>query len=543
VSAVDLAVFEETVEQLYDDAPVGYVSFTADRVVVRANRTVLRWLGLDAGDVVGRRTFSQLVSGGGRIYLETHLFPLLALEGEVREIALELVRRDGSRLPVLVNVSTDPGTSGRPLVHRAIIFDARERRSYERELLAARREAEGTAARLALLQDIIAALSAATRAEDVAAVVAEATAKAFGVDASIVWLRVSDELRAVPSPSWPAGVVPPALAESDDGPHWRALRTGTTVSLDFAGAQAAHPAVAARMAAVGHRHVCFVPFQQSSDSSGVVSFGFLRSDPPDPADLPLLQAVADHAGAALARAALYDQQRDIALTLQRSLIVHHLPVDDRLGFEARYSPAVAGVEVGGDWYDAFRIDDRIGLVVGDVVGRGLTAATVMGQLRNAARALSQSGFGPSRTLEHLDTFAAQLPDAAHTTLVCAELDVDSGWLRYACAGHLPPLLLRDGATRFLFEGRSPPLSVMGVGSRPEGEVQLQRGDALLMFTDGLVERRGETLDDGFERLAAAVRRLPPDGDIDELINAMVPDGVDDDVCVLRLVYRGGGCAA
>lgn len=132
----------ETAEELYEGAPCGYLSTRLDGTFVRVNRTFLEWTGHTPEDLVGRRRFADLLSPGGRIYHETHYAPLLSMQGMVREIALELVRADGSRLPVLVNSTLVVDAEGRPVGVRTMVFDATSRREYERELLRARRQAE-----------------------------------------------------------------------------------------------------------------------------------------------------------------------------------------------------------------------------------------------------------------------------------------------------------------------------------------------------------------------------------------------------------------
>jgi sigma-B regulation protein RsbU (phosphoserine phosphatase) len=136
----------EDIRALYDRAPCGYLTTTPDGVIVRVNQTFLSWTGHAAEDLVGRRTFSGLLSGGGRIYHDTHFAPMLQMQGNVREIALDVVRADGTRLPVLVNAALDHDTADRPLV-RVVVFDATERREYERELLRAKQRAEESEAR------------------------------------------------------------------------------------------------------------------------------------------------------------------------------------------------------------------------------------------------------------------------------------------------------------------------------------------------------------------------------------------------------------
>jgi phosphoserine phosphatase RsbU/P len=137
----------EDAEALYQRAPCGYLSTTPDGVVVTVNDTFLRWTGYSREELVGRRAFSTLLSVGGRIHLETHFRPMLRLQGQVRELSLEIVCTDGRRLPVMVNAVAEPDAEGRPAVVRMVLMDATERREYERELLRAKRRAEESEAR------------------------------------------------------------------------------------------------------------------------------------------------------------------------------------------------------------------------------------------------------------------------------------------------------------------------------------------------------------------------------------------------------------
>ncbi|MBK3577918.1 SpoIIE family protein phosphatase [Streptomyces sp. MBT65] len=136
------ALLEDSAEDLYEHAPCGYLSTLMDGTIAKINTTLLDWLGHDRGDLVGRKTFSDLLTVGGRLYHETHFGPLLRMQGEVSGIALELKATDGSRLPVLVTSTVKTGGDGRPLLIRTTVFDARDRRAYETELLRARKEAE-----------------------------------------------------------------------------------------------------------------------------------------------------------------------------------------------------------------------------------------------------------------------------------------------------------------------------------------------------------------------------------------------------------------
>ncbi|WP_314223841.1 PP2C family protein-serine/threonine phosphatase [Streptomyces zaehneri] len=141
--AASSALLEDSVEDLYEHAPCGFLSTMPDGTIAKINTTLLDWLGHARGDLVGHRTFSDLLTVGGRIYHETHFGPLLRMQGEISGIALELEAADGSRLPVLVTSTVKTGGDGQPLLIRTTVFDARDRRAYETELLRARQEAEG----------------------------------------------------------------------------------------------------------------------------------------------------------------------------------------------------------------------------------------------------------------------------------------------------------------------------------------------------------------------------------------------------------------
>ena len=351
---------------------------------MRVNATFLRWTGYTREDLVGVKRFQELLTAGGRIYHETHYAPLLRMQGHVREIAVDIVCADGRRLPVLLNSVLISDAEGEPQTVRTTVFDATERKLYERELLTLRNRE-----------------------------------------------RAARE-----------------LAER-----------------------------------------------------------------------------------------LHEQTRDVAHALQQSLLGGVPPADSRYTVATLYQPGVESLEVGGDWHDAFVVaDDRVGIVVGDVVGRGLQAATAMGQLRSAVRALAAAGFGPGEVLSHLDRFVEQVEPAQYATLAYAEVDATSGEVCFATAGHLPPVLLRDELELFL-GGRSTPLGVVVPGlERTQASFTLARGEGFVLYTDGLVERRAESIDDGIARLLGAIRSRP-DVQPADLVAELLPEGTsgDDDVCLL--VFR------
>jgi PAS domain S-box-containing protein len=361
----------EDAERIFEDAPCGLLITAPDGTIVRVNRTFESWTSLDRRKLIGNRRLVDLLPAAGRIYHETHFAPLLALQGSVSEIALEIVRADGSRLPALVNATV--GGEGESRLIRIAIFEAAERRNYEEELLRVRRE-----------------------------------------------------------------------------------------------------------------------------------------------------------------------EHEIALRLQRSMLSGALPSAPGLEVSATYRPAVENLEIGGDWYDAYRLDGRrIAMVVGDVVGRGIEAAAAMGQLRSATRAVSATGLAPARVLEALDDYARLHEVGRMATVVYVEVDLEAPAIRYACAGHLPPVLVEAaGEPRLLWEGRSPPLAFRRRDGRerPEGSCDLGSAATVLLYTDGLIERRDRSIDHGEQRLLDAVRAHAgerPGPLTRNLLGDLLDDGESaDDACVL-----------
>jgi serine phosphatase RsbU (regulator of sigma subunit) len=229
----------------------------------------------------------------------------------------------------------------------------------------------------------------------------------------------------------------------------------------------------------------------------------------------------------------------VAVTMQRAVLG---PTVLPEGFAVHYEPATGTLEVGGDWYDVVDLPGgQYGVVVGDVVGRGLDAAAVMGQLRSAGRALLLESQSPAHVLMALDRFAALVPGAAVSTVFCAVIDPHDGTVRYSCAGHLPAIVVdEDGASRTLGDASSLPLAVVDGLERPEHGSVLPPGSTLLLYTDGLIERRDQVLDDGMARAVDALaegRHLSPAALADRLTATLLADAPDDDVAFL--LYRCG----
>jgi serine phosphatase RsbU (regulator of sigma subunit)/anti-sigma regulatory factor (Ser/Thr protein kinase)/transcriptional regulator with GAF, ATPase, and Fis domain len=255
-------------------------------------------------------------------------------------------------------------------------------------------------------------------------------------------------------------------------------------------------------------------------------------------DQTLLTVLAGRLGQGLQRVHQVDQQRETALALQHAILG---PAQLPGGFAARYQAASRPLHVGGDWYDIVDLEDgRIALIVGDCVGHGLAAATVMGQVRSACRALLLDHPNPRAALSGLDRFAARLPGAHCTTAFCAVLDPDTGDMVYSSAGHPPPIMVAaDGSIRLLDEGHTIPLGLRPDRPRPEAHVTVPTGATLLLYTDGLVERRGSSLDRGIARASTLVqegRTYALDDLADEIMTRLAPSGGYQDDVVL-LLYR------
>jgi serine phosphatase RsbU (regulator of sigma subunit) len=220
---------------------------------------------------------------------------------------------------------------------------------------------------------------------------------------------------------------------------------------------------------------------------------------------------------------LYTEQRGIAQTLQHALLPDALPELEGLCAEARYVPAGHGVDVGGDWYDVHALDhQRVLLVIGDVSGHGLGAATTMASLRHAALAYAVEGCRPGEVLEKLSNFVGDGVKRHFATVMCALIERDRHLVSVASAGHLPPLIIEGSDASFLGLEVGPPIGVVQGARYVESSAQVAPRAIFLAYTDGLVERRGEVLDVGLERLReAAVReRLPLEELLDRLTDEL-----------------------
>jgi serine phosphatase RsbU (regulator of sigma subunit)/integral membrane sensor domain MASE1/anti-sigma regulatory factor (Ser/Thr protein kinase) len=248
---------------------------------------------------------------------------------------------------------------------------------------------------------------------------------------------------------------------------------------------------------------------------------------------------------AVMRASLVASERQSVAALQQALLPSVLEPGPEFAVAARYRPGAESLRVGGDWFDVIPLAGGVtAAIVGDVVGRGAEAAAVMGQLRAACRALAPATSGPGELLERLEVFAEDVEGAGCTTVAAAYIDPVANELVVARAGHLPPVIVRPDASWSVLEGGgSPPLGA-GIGrARPEDRLPIEAGTMVVLYTDGLVERRGEVLDVGIERLGAAAARaaLTPEGCVEQVLEELIGGhDASDDVAILAVRFGVSG---
>jgi serine phosphatase RsbU (regulator of sigma subunit)/anti-sigma regulatory factor (Ser/Thr protein kinase) len=278
-----------------------------------------------------------------------------------------------------------------------------------------------------------------------------------------------------------------------------------------------------------------VPMLVEGRLVGVLHVGKLHAHHFSGEDADLLQLTADRAALAI-NARLYERQRGLTEEIQRSLFPTPLPRFPGVGLAARYYPAAAAA-LGGDWYDAFMLPGgALGLAIGDVVGRGFKAAALMGQLRSALRAYALDGGSPLVIVSKLNVLLRQIEPGGSATLLYLVLDPATGAVTLTSAGHPPPLLIdSEGGSKFLSMPPSVPLGVAANVPYEERSTEIEPPARLLLYTDGVVERASESLEDGLERLRQAVPagRMGAEEACDSIVHALLPEGpAKDDAAVL-----------
>ncbi|MFM9551082.1 MULTISPECIES: SpoIIE family protein phosphatase [Streptomyces] len=528
--------------------------------VLAANPTAERLLGRSAAAMRGEDAHDLLHrdADGGTIPRERcPLLRAVAARAEARGEGDICLRGDG-RL-VAISWSASPLTVDGAFMGMAVLVtDTAGDRSARRERAAYTRALEDLNERLTLVAEITDVLGQTLETDEALARLGRLLVPRLA-DWAAVDLRVgSGQVHRVAA-TGPAGRDAaqedwrerlPEAGEEDQSPLVQVLNGGDPVlqrEADVAApAASALAAVHSRfLRAAGAASSVTVPLGSGRQVTGALTL--VRTDPAHPFDADDLTVVSDigrRVGLVIDNARRFGRQRAVAEAMQRNLLAP-LPQPGRLRLAARYQPAPAGSQVGGDWYDAFeRKDGTLALVIGDVVGHDLTAAAGMAQLHGILRSLAWDQSGPpGAVVDRLDDAMPAITTVPMATLVLGVLEGDphtGPWtLRWTSAGHPPPLLLTgDGQAQYLEAGQglllgAPPGTG---GSRPSAAQSLPPGSTLLLYTDGLIEIPGSDLDTGLARLrrhALDLAHEPLDTLCDQL-PARMPPGSTDDVALLAL---------
>ena len=387
------------------------------------------------------------------------------------------------------------------------------------------------------LQGMTTLLSNALSTTDVAGVVVDEVAGAVEATAVAVAAVQDGHVSGTLAVSGSGVELEPLLTDGVmDGPAATAIRDRR--SLAFAsGAELLEAFPDAQLDEVPLGPVLVVPLVAARDANALLVASWQEPRRVADEERTLVAALAGQAAQALERASRFESEQTIAETLQRSVLPTSLPRVQGVELAARYLPGSAELDVGGDWFDALQLPDgKLGLVVGDVVGKGVQAAATMAQLRNATRAFSLERLKPASVLARLNRLADEMLDTSFATLAYLWLDPVSRICRMSSAGHPPPLVATpDGRVELLENVRGLPLGT-GMQARYRQEtVELPAGSIVLLYTDGLVERRGQSIDDGLELLRSEVAFAPKDPDrlLEHILTYVVGSGErGDDIALL-----------
>ncbi|MCW6003144.1 fused response regulator/phosphatase [Micromonospora sp. CPCC 205371] len=383
----------------------------------------------------------------------------------------------------------------------------------------ARQQAEGLAERLLRLADTTLAINLAPSVARIVEAAAAGAAKIFDGPVVATAETAEGDLLAAATNGRDAPIT--VHLRKADG---RAASVGTTIQVDE---PAAWPFVA-----------------WPTDDTVTVAVARLRADRPPVCvavptktqmpGYPVLRQLAQAVAAAAEAQRSFDEEHRIALTLQRSLLQRRMPDVAGWDFAVRYEPASVDAEVGGDFYELTVIDDRLLVAIGDVAGHSLHAATVMAEVRHAVRAYAVEGHAPAAVLARVDTMLRRLLPGKLATLCLLLIDPRNGRVRMASAGHPPPLVAVGRRIGYR-EHRAPLLGV--AADRPDDlRFTLPRGGTLILYTDGLIERRDADIDVGFAALARAAARVDADLDrfCERLVRELPPPAAHDDIAVVAL---------
>jgi PAS domain S-box-containing protein len=500
---------EELLRATFDFAPIGMARLDERGTIQQVNRALCEILGMREGILLGR-TLESL----------THPDDAGSDAGQRRELLegrrgryeadVRLVDAAGAEVDVTLSFSVARDEAGELRALLVQVQDMRARRQAERareQLIreqVARAEAETAARRQHAIRRITDAALAPLALDDLLHELLARITDVLGVDGAAVMLGEGEEGQIVVQAAGEAATYVEQHGSGVDSQLTaRILRERRAVVVPDT---AREPELTDHPLGRAVRSLLGVPLLVDGRPIGALQVGTLFARRFTEDDVDLLQLAADRAALAIERVRFFERQHGIAEELQRSLLPESLPVVPGLAMAARYFAGGAGTRVGGDWYDTVPLPGgRVAVVIGDVAGRGVDAAAMMGQLRSALRAYALDGASPAAALERLNRFMLSLAWESMATALMLVIEPATGRVTYANAGHPPPLVLGDdGRARTLKDSLSVPLGALDVPGYVETTARLEPGASLVLYTDGLVEQRDQLIDAGIARLERAL---------------------------------------
>ena len=536
----DLRQSEARTRAIVESAPQPFLAVAEDGTVLIWNAACERVFGWPAAEALGRPIRELIIAPDDldghdrRREAEFAREPRETTRGQV-----QLVRRGGEAFPAEV-VYSRVQAAERPMLACFITdltFEAEHERRAEQlsDEQAAREEAEQMAGIVHGLQMLLDVALAHNRLDEMLEALLPRVCEVVDAEGAAILLPDGDGSLRLWASMFRDVQAEPLTIQVGEGIAGRVAQEKRPLLF-----QDPDPSEVVDPALHGLESILGVPLMAGDEVTGVLKVGVPAPRRFSEDDLLLLGLAADRVALAIDHLRVYEREHRIAETLQRSLLPERLPSLPGLEVAARYLPAASESEVGGDWYDVIAMPGgRVGLVMGDVAGKGLAAASMVGTLRSAMRAYALEGHNPAEVLSRLNELVWSEADDSHmTTLVYVVFDPADGSVRWVNAGHLPPLAITaDGMARYLEGASAVPLGVMAYPLYEEAETSLPLGGTVLLYTDGLVERPGELLDIGLDRLVAAVRgrRVAPEELCDHVLDSLVPDDrAFDDVALLAL---------
>ncbi|HEX8082876.1 MAG TPA: SpoIIE family protein phosphatase [Solirubrobacteraceae bacterium] len=532
---------EELLRATFDFAPIGMARLDETGTIQQVNRALCEILGLREGVLLGR-TLASLTHPDDAAKDAEERRDLLSGRRGRYEVEVRLVDAAGHDVDACLSFSVARDEDGALRALLVQVQDMRARRQAERareQLIreqVARAEAETAARRQDAIRQVTDAALAPLALEDLLRELLARITEVLGVDGAAVMLGEGDGGQVVVQAAGEAATYVEQHGSGIDSELTaRILRERRAVVVADT---AREPGLTDHALGRAVRSLLGVPLLVDGRPIGALQVGTLFARHFSDDDVDLLQLAADRAALAIERVRFFERQHGIAEELQRSLLPESLPVVPGLSMAARYFAGGAGTRVGGDWYDTVALPGgRVALVIGDVAGRGVDAAAMMGQLRSALRAYALDGASPATALERLNRFLLSLAWDSMATALVLVLEPATGRVTYANAGHPPPLVLGDdGAARSLKASLSVPLGALDVPGYTEATAQLEPGATLVLYTDGLVEQRDQLIDAGIQRLEEALVAAggaEPDAACEQILRGTIGEqGSNDDVTLV-----------